>query len=651
MSLNSINKKFLSRAIDFTNEGSRTKWVLDVVDSIGEADDKLNQLVSASNISKVLTPQDYGAVGDGITDDSAAMTAWFNALVSGTARNALGGVKGYLPKGTYLTSGLAFSPSLLPGAFVEGIVIEGESPFGSVIKLKNGANRDVFAINVGQTNSSIWPTFWIFRNFAIDGNNANNTAGSCINLFQVDEFTLQNVILVNGADYGLKAISVLGLKVYGNVIWGNNTEGFSGSTTRAQGAIYLKNIQYATITGVVINNFTSTASWPVSLIADGSAVANFNATINDLDIEGGPNGILIQSSPSAIGSSIQINNVQLWGQPTGGVGMDITANWRTNLSVNGGAIFGPFSTSIISRFATDNTRGVIQFNNIDGLSNYFSSIVQDLPDNIIITRSNFVPSNFIPNGDFEFWDSNITNSPVIGQGTGIVLASGATASKDTINFKYGNASLKLDCSAAATQSFWYYQFSAKELAGVVGKYLSASAWIKGSAAGAAQIALLINAPSLPGGNQTYTSFSNASTGFEKLSVQAQIVVPTDTTLIQLRAIVNNGLAASISGVMTAISYIGPYLHKDNSLYGSSNYGGNTIAANAAFTVGTISVPGVGLGNANNQQGVVVRTNINLGGLICWGYVSAANTVTIAVFNPTAAPITYTAGYWFVEART
>lgn len=66
---------------------------------------------------------------------------------------------------------------------------------------------------------------------------------------------------------------------------------------------------------------------------------------------------------------------------------------------------------------------------------------------------------------------------------------------------------------------------------------------------------------------------------------------------------------------------------------------NVLAATAATT--TVTVKGVSL-NARVDE-VVASFNKDLQGMVLTGYVSAPDTVTVVLFNPTAAPIDLASG--------
>jgi hypothetical protein len=106
--------------------------------------------------------KDYGAVGDGVTDDTAAIQSAIDAAY------AAGGGVVFIPNGVYRAAGLRLK------SYVE---IEGEG-YGTTIKLPNAANTNIFVKDSDETHK------WFLRYLTLNGNKANNTAGSGIYLFQ-----------------------------------------------------------------------------------------------------------------------------------------------------------------------------------------------------------------------------------------------------------------------------------------------------------------------------------------------------------------------------------------------------------------------------------------------------------------------------------
>lgn len=106
----------------------------------------------------------FGAVGDGVTDDTAAVQAALNA----------GGVT-YFPAGTYLVTTL----NVPLGAVLRGVGRSGYIPSGAsqkaTLKLKDGTNAAL--LNGADQISNV-----IISNMNFDGNKANNTTGNIIDL-------------------------------------------------------------------------------------------------------------------------------------------------------------------------------------------------------------------------------------------------------------------------------------------------------------------------------------------------------------------------------------------------------------------------------------------------------------------------------------
>lgn len=111
----------------------------------------------------------YGALGNGTADDTTAITNALNSLSS------TGGVL-FFPPGTYLSG----NQTLLANVHIWGAGIG-----ATVIKLKNGANADLFSANTANINlsgtfgagSTTGTNFWGFHNLTLDGNKANQTGG------------------------------------------------------------------------------------------------------------------------------------------------------------------------------------------------------------------------------------------------------------------------------------------------------------------------------------------------------------------------------------------------------------------------------------------------------------------------------------------
>jgi hypothetical protein len=133
----------------------------------------------------------YGALGDGSTDNTSAISAALTAISS------TGGTL-FFPPGTYITG----NQTLLPN-----VEIVGAGLGNTTIKLKNGANTDLFSaqtssINLAAAaNSGIAGTLLSFsiRDLTLDGNKANQSSGTSYPLrFYGYNFILRDLQVLNG---------------------------------------------------------------------------------------------------------------------------------------------------------------------------------------------------------------------------------------------------------------------------------------------------------------------------------------------------------------------------------------------------------------------------------------------------------------------
>lgn len=118
----------------------------------------INQLVDASGATIGFSVKDYGAVGDGATDDSVAIRTAIAAAV------AAGGGIVFFPDGTYLVS---LDPTSTQGGcihMVSGVQLWGQSRQGAIIKMKSGQVASTRALVAYQiSDARVW-------NLTINGN-------------------------------------------------------------------------------------------------------------------------------------------------------------------------------------------------------------------------------------------------------------------------------------------------------------------------------------------------------------------------------------------------------------------------------------------------------------------------------------------------
>mgnify|MGYP007071577223 CR=1 FL=1 len=100
----------------------------------------------AARFGDMLSPEDFGAVGDGSTDDKTPLTNWLNAVMASSSRC------GYMPAKTYAISGA------LPNITVSGVTIVGAGPSSSHDVGSAGGTILKAITNSGFTMMTVAPT-------------------------------------------------------------------------------------------------------------------------------------------------------------------------------------------------------------------------------------------------------------------------------------------------------------------------------------------------------------------------------------------------------------------------------------------------------------------------------------------------------------
>lgn len=124
--------------------------------------------VASNERRTVFNVKDYGARGDGSNDDTDAIQLAINDAAD------VGGCKVLIPDGTYIVSKQTSSACLdLTGK--HGITIEGESRYGTIVKLAADQTATCHMFQCGLPVGSDTTYGITIRNLTIDGNNANQS--------------------------------------------------------------------------------------------------------------------------------------------------------------------------------------------------------------------------------------------------------------------------------------------------------------------------------------------------------------------------------------------------------------------------------------------------------------------------------------------
>lgn len=294
--------------------------------------------------------KDYGAVGDGTTDDTAAI----NLAIS--AANTAGGGVVYVPQGTYLVGGYVYTGIVGAAAIVlrdnVQLVIDG------TIKVKNSAYGGgafygvIRSLDVGISNASITGVG------TIDGNKANQIASAqCSNIYLTCIFNVvvDGIYSVNANGMGIQLVPPSSLPVPPP----------GAATTHTACAVQNCFVNNVTNIGIQIshglycniseNRITTCTNNCIDIYGDDGTVSPDNGitSINGNTVGGGLVGVFVETSKrvSVVGNAIDACTI--------GIAVNRINGAPANISISGNTVSG-CATGISN---TGDTGGVLISNN------------------------------------------------------------------------------------------------------------------------------------------------------------------------------------------------------------------------------------------------------------------------------------------------
>ncbi len=187
----------------------------------------LNSILSEGKRALIYNVKDYGAVGDGVTNDTTAIQAAVNAA------HAAGGGEVYIPSGTYIVSG---DGDASDGCIMlyDNITVYGDGMGNTTVKLQDGSKSDITGIfrdTAGVEDHDIG-----MHDLTIDGNR-ENTSGKVDGWFNGvspgqpgtdTNITLDHVEVENCGGYGFDPHEqTTNLSITNCVSHGNGLDGFT----------------------------------------------------------------------------------------------------------------------------------------------------------------------------------------------------------------------------------------------------------------------------------------------------------------------------------------------------------------------------------------------------------------------------------------
>jgi len=301
--------------------------------------------------------KDYGAVGDGVTDDTAAI----NSAIS--AANTAGGGVVYVPQGTFIVAvytytGVVGAASIILRDNVH-LVIDG------TIKVKNNAYGAgafygvIRSLDTGLSNASITGVG------TVDGNKSNQTASSqCSNIYLTCLFNVvvDGIYSVNANGMGIQLVSPISLPV----------PPAGAAATHTACAVQNCFVNNVTNIGIQIshglycniseNRITTCVNNCIDIYGDNGTVSPDNGitSINGNTVGGGLVGVFIETSKrvSVVGNAVD--------SCTTGIAVNRINGAPTIISISGNTISN-CGTGISN---TGDTGGVLISNNFVAFTGY-----------------------------------------------------------------------------------------------------------------------------------------------------------------------------------------------------------------------------------------------------------------------------------------
>lgn len=233
--------------------------------------------------------RDFGAVGDGVRDDTVAIQA---------AINSARGKKIYLPKGTYKTTATLTINSVVNGSatpfelFGDGFDANGGRG-GTSINF-SGASDCILIANTGSTDTQI-----TLRDFGVFGDGIRKPGGHGINVQNCSNVRLRSMWIQGHRDCGVNFFKCYGASIEDSYVFGNRLFGI-----RCNQAFNLGNIRRCKLyqNGMVWSQMTA------AIYIYGAGNESLGVVIEDCDVSYSGSGVNWYRRSDSSLSSINVSS-------------------------------------------------------------------------------------------------------------------------------------------------------------------------------------------------------------------------------------------------------------------------------------------------------------------------------------------------------
>lgn len=238
--------------------------------TFGEVDANFLELEARAAFAKdALSLKEFGAVGDNVADDTAAVNSWLSAVIAS-------GVAGYVPAGTYrVTQALNIDVFACRST---GLTIRGDGPRRSILNSTYTAGTCFSLITTGTTASQGF-FYCSFEGIGFQGT-VDGTVLALGGTLSAGNSCLFRNITVNNGSNGVNAKGAVITRFFASTFENFTVNGAAGGVAANSTALELNEVQFCNFTGGALGNCKTGL-----VFGTGASGYSYGNTFCNLDIE------------------------------------------------------------------------------------------------------------------------------------------------------------------------------------------------------------------------------------------------------------------------------------------------------------------------------------------------------------------------------